>query len=516
MLRRPPPLRRLFSSGPAARVSANVLSRVRATFPNTRSRLDLVADAEAPIRVAVIPFGTPRASVKLVLDNILADPLSSAQGWHEAIAHRNLQRTAWVKYSDTFDIEISDTEVVEYDVPFSVPRHQAVTAGREVEIVEADSVEDVGERCHRILYVATDPETAYGKELDCEDPHDLFLDLREPAKSGSQDVTVISSALAHEANELFKQSPANASEYLALLERSNMSAVHAAVFGRTLGQSRIQVLYSVLRSCETATRDGETALVRLEPETRAIADLRSQWARAAHRELQTTYTNRVTELVSHELAWYKLYFRVDDVHAVVSSALAQGLFLDKSKMQLEYLVGRIDEASAGLPYSLSGAGDTDSSAEVSALFASAQRALVDGLAVTLHNYALRTLVIASGIQLSSVLLAALLYLGPAASYLPAAWGPSTQELVVHAAEALVAGSGVGGGLVYLWRRWRRATAAFVSDAVQRGKVTIEECERGLYRLWEHKIEVGALQSRARQAVTEQLRQELHRDEEGIW
>lgn len=486
-------------------VSAQTIARVREAFPSTAPRLDLVQDPRPSVRVAILPLGTTRPAVKLVLDNVLADPLSSDQGWHEAIRDRALTRTLWITHNETFDIEINDDNVVEYKVPFNAPKHQSIQDPAHIEIVEANDMEEVNEPVHRVLYVTNDPETAYGQVVNQDLPHDIYLDLSAPAKSGSKDITVISSETASKANKLLRDSPANANQYLSLLKTSNIAAVQTSIFGSTLSDAKKQVLKSVFKTCQKETQDLEDSLDRLKSQTSSISKLRREWANESHHELQTSYTKNLDSL-RRRIAWYTLYYKADDVHSIVAVSLAQG-FLDKTKTRLEYLVGRIDEAALQLPVIVAQPESQASlrppvveenhSSAVTSTFQQYRRFLVDDLAVRLHNYALRSVLVTAVIQAASLALP----LAAAYLYYPASWA-YVSPLGGVAVLGLAAGSYV------LRRRWTRALAAFQNDAVHQAKLAIDTCELDAWRLWEQKIKRGQETLSAQKQALAQLEKEL--------
>lgn len=251
---------------------------------------------------------TTRREIKTVLDAILSDPLSSDQKWQTALKDRNLSKNCVVSYAPTFDgSTITHNSIVEYEVPFSVSKEglfensrsnvsngpanieekrdgntQENKKGSQV-LTSADysaRYQNVGDlsveqnnilentkhhmsflemtspndslqhmlRCHRLIYVTSDPTDASAVRADpsrylpVSTPHRVLVDyplekLKYTATSTVSRIEkdtltpVISSEMQMKANELLAESPSqNADQYVNLHARANFAAMNRAAF----------------------------------------------------------------------------------------------------------------------------------------------------------------------------------------------------------------------------------------------------------------------------------------------
>lgn len=462
--------------------TTDLLKRVSKEFPDTQllhPRIDLLVDSPGKVRVALIPFHVKQTQIKEVLDNLLADPLASDQQWHNHLKAREPDSDILVRYS-----KIYESKPGEYAVPFSVPQSadQKGLHPQDFEIVETNGNAPVS--CHRHVYITTDINAAYGQPLDSAYPHDLYLDLPQPVPSASENVKIVSSSMATRANDLFQESPARATEYLDFLKVSNISAVQQSLFGRSLEESEREVLQSIVQTCTEIVSQQEVRLVQTERETSTVTQLREEWSQAAHAELQTTYTDSLTSLVTSKLPWWKLYFKVDDVLPIVTETLVMS-FLPKTKRQLEYLTGRVDE------FVTDQKGSSQEN-DISNVFNQSRDRLISEVAVKFHNKALREVLTTLSIQVTSI---ALPVIGMVYFGLPAY-------------SLSVAAVGTAAGAIYLQRAWTSAGVTFLSDSIARAKVTIEDCERAIWQRWEQKVQKQKEKETSQQELLEELSSKL--------
>lgn len=464
--------------------TAELLKRICKEFPNDQllySRIDILVNSPGKVRVALIPFHVKQTQIKGVLDNLLADPLASDQQWHKDLKNREPASDSLIRYSKTYE-----TKPGEFSVPFSVPQSAERKGLRpqDFEIIETSGT--APSACHRHVYITSDISAAYGQPLDSAYPHDLYLDLPQPTLKASEKVTIISSPTAARANDLFQESPARATEYLDLLKSSNISAVQQSVFGHSLGEAEREVLKSIAQTCKEILDQQQESLIKTELETRTITQLREEWAQAAHAELQTTYTDSLKTLINSKLPWWKLYFKVDDVFPTVTESLVLS-FLPKTKRQLEYLTGRVDEFVPDQKEASQG-----QAKDISSVFNKSRDSLISEVAVKFHNKALREVLTTLSIQITSIALpvVGMVYFG-----LP---GYSLGFAVI----------GVTAGAVYLQRAWTSAGVTFLSDSIARAKLTIEDCERAIWQRWEQQVQNQKDKEISRQRLLEELSSKL--------
>lgn len=485
---------------------AELLTEVRNSFPNTEDlhpRVDLLlSNPEKVVRVALIPFHAHRTAVKGVLDAVLADPLSSNLEWYDALRNRLLGKNTIVKYNPTFDKNIiTHNSLVEYAVPFSVPVHEAtvykglntIKDPREIDIIEVNSYKDSLDHlrhCHRHVYICDDARTVSTKPMPSNYPADLFLDVKDGKYLASDKVQVIDSTLALEGDELLRKSSANASEYATLYNNSNIAAVQHAVFGRPLKESEDAVLNTIIETCQKIINREEEVTYEISNESLSITKRREQWASEAHLELQTTYTKALQDLVKTKLAWWKLYYKVDDVHQQVSETLLY-YFLPRTQDRFDYQLGRIDQFAKKHyfpPLHSKGISRTE---QISAIFKNARDSMITDLAVDLHNVALRELLKnLLGVQLPLIVLPLL--------------GVYFFDYSLYGAGSIMA-LGVVVGTSRLEKAWHRATSKFTSAALERARLTVEECEQGIWDRWDAQVKNQRDVSATRRSVIKRLK-----------
>lgn len=501
------PLPRLASvSGQLRRSHTRVelLSEVRKSFPNTEdlhSRIDLLLNNPTKVvRVALIPFHVHRNAIKGVLDAVVADPLSRNLEWYDALRNRLLGKNTSVTYNPTFDKNIiTHNSLVEYAVPFAVPSHESfvhkgstITDPRHVEILEVNSYKDSLDHlrsCHRHIYICNDVRTANTKPLPPNYPADLYLDMAGGVNVVSDHVKLIDSELAMKGNELLRESPANASEYAEKYNESSIAQVQHSVFGRDLAASEAAVLETIVTTCKDIVSREEEVEYEISNESFSVCKRREQWASEAHLELQTTYTKALQDLVQNKLAWWKLYYKVDEVHQQVSETLLY-YFLPRTQDRFDYLLGRIDQFAEKHhfpPLPTAGISKTE---QISALFRNARDSIISDLAVDLHNTALRELLKnLLGVQLPLIVLPLL--------------GVYFFDYSLYGAGSIMA-LGVVVGASRLEKAWKKATTKFTSAALDRARLTVEECDRGIWERWDAQVKNQQEGSASRKRLIELL------------
>ena len=491
-----------------------LLEEVRQSFPDTQDlhpRVDLILNNPSKVvRVALIPFHVHRNSVKGVLDAVLADPLSSNLEWYDAFVNRLLGKNTLVKYNPTFDKNIiTHNSLVEYAVPFSVPTTETnslrgITDPRQVEIIEVNSYKDSLDhlkQCHRHVYLCDDARTAYTKPLTSYYPSEMYLDLAQSKDLGastvSSKVQIISSETANKGNQMFRESPSNVSEYLELLKQSNIEAVQHSVFGHSLEDAEHAVLKTIAQTCEEIVDKEEEVTYDISTETVSVTRRREQWATEAHTELQTTFTKALDELIQNRLAWWKLYYKVDDVFQAASETLIY-YFMPRTQDRFEYLLGRIDQFAEEhyfppLPKSEQDtAGQISKTEDISAMFKKSRDSMISELAVDLHNAALRELLKnLLGVQVPLIVLPLL--------------GVYLFDYSLYGAGSIMA-LGVAVGASRLQKAWQRATTKFKSAALEKAKVTVEQCERGIWQRWEAQVKNQKKASESRRRLIDELKE----------
>lgn len=394
-----------------------MLADVKATFADRldlHARIDMAVSPSSTARVAVVPLRCHRERITGVLDAALADPFGDA-GWQKQFRGRLLAKDALVKYADTFEYVGTHNSLVEFPVPFRVPK--GVVRPEDHEIMECSSVRDSYDHlrtCQLHVFVAGSVADALEGPVPSPYPSVVVVDVPGGVPGAAQvegktqtdadggKVILVSSKTAIDGNDALAASPSHVTEYLERREASNIEAVERALF-QTRPALNQQLLETVVRSCEQAIAPGGEYSARAREEqlardTARIREARTRWAADAHTELQTQLLPAFDRLRFHTLAWWKLYWRADDVGDVAESAV-RAAFLPGAQQQFAYVTGQID-ASAERDY-----GAAVPSSPASDAIASARDATATLIATQLHNGAAKLLAATVfGVQLPSLVL----------------------------------------------------------------------------------------------------------------
>ena len=485
-----------------------LLPHIRQVFPNVddlHARVDLLLNnQEQVVRVALIPFKT-KGYINKVLDAVLADPLSSNLEWYDCLRNRRSGQNTLIKYSPVFQGNISiHNSLVEYSVPFSVPScesgkgNRSITDPRKIEILEVSSLNDsldFLQRCHRHIFVGNDISDSAIKSLPTNYPAEIFLDLDQQKADGFISRSkIICSEEAIKANDILRQSIANASRYAELYNQSHIAEIKYAVFGHSLKESEDAMLHTIVQTCQEIINRGEEVVDEIINQSVSVARRRKQWSSDAHLELQTTYTEALEDLVRHKLAWWKLYYKVDDVYQTVFDTLSQ-YFLPRSSKRYDDLLSYIAELTER--HTFSPTPDLNQIAKVkqiSTLIPNSRDSLISDLAVTLHNKALRELLKNFlGIQVPLILLPLL--------------GVHFFDYSLYAAGSIMS-LGIVVGASQLQKSWQSATTSFSSAALDHARRTVQECERGIWERWEAQVQNQKQVLASRTLLLEQVKEKV--------
>jgi hypothetical protein len=197
----------------------------------------------------------------------------------------------------------------------------------------------------------------------------------------------------------------------------------------------------------------------LEQDTARAKEARTKWAEDAHRELQTGLVQEFDKLRFHTLAWWKLYWRADDV-GDIAEASVRSSFLPGAQQGFSYVTGQID-AQAERDY-----GALPASAEIDEI-ARVRDATAAGISTTLHNGAVKLLASAVfGIQLPSVVIPLL--------------GMYFYGYTLWAMASLIA-LGIVIGLRTLQRGWLKLSDSCALRVTESARAALSVSER---RIWE--------------------------------
>lgn len=175
------------------------------------------------------------------------------------------------------------------------------------------------------------------------------------SKQRSDKVTFVDTAVADTALAKFRESVQFVSEYErgwtagGVQDVVNWMSAASAKKGNDLAPELEILVQSLLDSTETglvakeATRVREQEASDVSAETRQSLDQTvSDWAERAHTELQKSLEEGFASLRWRGLAWWKLFWRVDDVGAVTSEIL-QTRYLAQAEKEMIWTAGRVKQ-----------------------------------------------------------------------------------------------------------------------------------------------------------------------------
>jgi hypothetical protein len=436
------------------------------------SRIDMALSKSSVSRIAVVPLKCHRKRITGVLDAVLADPLGD-QNWFHQLRGRLLAKDAIIRYSDRFEYIGTHNSLVEFPTPFKVPKR--VRRPEDYEIMECSSVRDSYDHlksCQLHVFVASSLSDALSSPVPSPYPSVLVVD--DPAPPGPRggnaeedapisDLIIISSETAIKGNELLATSAENVSQYLDQRKASNIEAVEKIIFQpRAILNEKL--VETVAQTCEllVAPRGEYTSRerdVQLEQDIARVKKARTKWAEDAHRELQTGLVQEFDKLRFHTLAWWKLYWRADDVGDIAEASVRRS-FLPDAQQRFSYITGQID-AQAERDY-----GALPASAEIDEI-ARVRDATAASISTTLHNGAVKLLAtVVFGIQLPSVVIPLL--------------GMYFYGYTLWAMGSLMA-LGIVIGLRTLQRGWLKLSDACALRVTESARAALSVSER---RIWE--------------------------------
>ncbi|KAA8915358.1 hypothetical protein TRICI_002493 [Trichomonascus ciferrii] len=489
----------------------NALQAIKKHYPDRyrlHARIDNYIDLtqSGKVRVGVIPFKCHRMEVNGVLEAVLADPLASDQSWYEAFKNRLLAKDVLVTFSPTFENQIlAHNSLIEFPVPF-----REVPNARTTEIMEVNSIEDSKEHldtCHYHVFLSSNMQEALTTPIESHFPHVLAIDvpasnelLAQEGKKIDSKVVLISSEAANRGIELLAQSPANVSQYTKLLRQSKIGELEDCIF-TTPHEAEKKVLDCITYSCEmiVAPSTGDELAKTVERESDAMRRLRTKWSREAHEELQLKLTKGLQDWSKKTMAWYKLYFRVDDIYDSLSDVLQRDYLVD-SNAKLEYLLGRIDSFAArhNFPEAVQLiSGQEDATLVLHESIPISRQKILDDKAVKVHNEGLKAVAtVIFGMQLPTILVSSL--------------GMYFYDYTFYSMGSVMA-LGLVLGFRSLQKIWQRTTDQFKNDVVEEARRAIGECEFSIWKRWESKVLDGQESISKQIDVLEDLKTEIHNE-----
>ncbi|KAL1958643.1 hypothetical protein VTO42DRAFT_3986 [Malbranchea cinnamomea] len=403
----PPPTTPTFASSSAINATKNIPPRFTELYSALKSvgdsaanhvnvsRLQLALrglETENPvIRVAVLGLGDAATAARLVR-LLLADPLGPKEKWEDYLENYGCdnEHGLLIKYGEGTNIVTSASLVPTISIPSTVLRKANLQIY--ISSLGTGSIERFGQFTPSTLYVPTIsiPTTSTGihspirypvhrtivcgKGIDdlltydrlagtggaaTEESARAVFDLRlsqipQDPQTGGGVITFVDVERAESALRVFRDSVQNASEY----EREwTGSGVQPLIDWLAKDYSREPIhpdvkhlVRSLLDSAEESVLNDEKQK-KLERQTRKIPEhvrhsldqTVSTWSERAHTELRDTLNEGFMSRQWRDLAWWKLFWRVDDVSMIMTGILEKK-WLPQAEKEAIWLNGKIQQA----------------------------------------------------------------------------------------------------------------------------------------------------------------------------
>jgi hypothetical protein len=289
------------------------------------SKIDILTQRlkfpDTPIRIGLI------GAKQSVLNSILADPFAVDQTWYHEFQKRSKREDNVITFSSSFE-----TSGNIYNIPSPFLKSQ------NLEFVELKNELKGNDRCH--CYVSFQDSTSLEiQNWPVYQYNDSDLVNDEPPVLTQNEIC---SEIAEKGVNLLVESPQNATIYTKLFSSSHISQFIQLTQQISEPYRVVSKLYNSVRKnlCEQNAQFSMT-MEELSQRDQKIRKFIAEWDQESHRELQTRFKPYVTSYESKELPWWKLYYRADDVQAIMAEMLKQGILTDSLK-NYSYVKGQID------------------------------------------------------------------------------------------------------------------------------------------------------------------------------
>ncbi|KAF2196065.1 hypothetical protein GQ43DRAFT_427316 [Delitschia confertaspora ATCC 74209] len=375
------------------------LDHAAGPFVNT-GRLQLalrgLSTENVAARVAVLSLDDQRSARRLVR-LLLADPLAAKEDWESRLEGPNVyeEKAILLRYGDESELHPASSLFESISVPSrtlqtnnleilistvnnaSAKNNGAPAASThdpllvpEVQSLISTPITGTGVpyAVHKTLVIGqgVDSAVAYGRATS-EGQHSnskvVKFTVNLPAPQQETDVNneaqypVIDIELASEALEKFRQSPENSLFYEKGWFRSGMPLLSDWLL-KGIHEPRTGIPLPVKNLIVSILDEVDAAITRAEPQQLAktgeqlnlqrtreyLTEQLQLWAEQGHTELRDRLDDAYDAVNWHKLAWWKLFWRVDDVEMVASEILEQHWLTGAEKNSI-YLAGHLNQSS---------------------------------------------------------------------------------------------------------------------------------------------------------------------------
>lgn len=369
------------------------LSKAAESYVNI-SRLGLalrgVGSHEPVMRLGVLSLGSQQDAQK-VARLLLADPLGPVEGWEKQLEAAQ-EKPVLLKYGDESDVQrpsplfkilpVPSRVLQRWNLEVLVSTFNVDTGSAPVGAVLESSVDTILDPklqatsasgrpvpypVHRTLVVGKGLESAvaFGRFVadntrDLEDMVKVAVDLPAPQEEPTSDplsqCAIVNVDIGTEALATFRTSIANSKEYEQGWFRSGVPVLSQwlAQGVQPSGNAIKPALRSLIDSVADNAEENITQedIIQLQKLQESVADQETAelmlekvaaWAERSHTELRDQVDTAILGTNWNKLAWWKLFWRVDDV-TMITSEIIQQRWLIEAEKQAIYLAGQMDQA----------------------------------------------------------------------------------------------------------------------------------------------------------------------------
>ncbi|KAH7079530.1 hypothetical protein FB567DRAFT_476158 [Paraphoma chrysanthemicola] len=370
----------------------SALSGAAETYVNI-SRLQLalggLAAQDAVTRVAVLGLNS-QLSAQQLARLLLADPLGSEEPWEKELGKINDQRAVLLKYGDEADAPPPTPLYRVLSVPSRVLRsHNLEILVSTLNVNTSDIIAATTENSEESILVpklqATPPRglpvpypvhktLIFGEGLDSALAFGRFasdtrgdlggmikiaIDLPAPSEEPKPDAqarsTAVNVQVGAQAIATFRESIQNSIAYEKGWYRSGLPSLSTWLtqdlepsepikpIVKTLVSSVVDDVEANILKADTAQIHKLAALASTQNTSASITTHLDSWAEQSHAELRDQLDDAFSSRNWHKLAWWKLFWRVDDVTMLATEILERRWLTSAEKSSI-YLAGRMNQA----------------------------------------------------------------------------------------------------------------------------------------------------------------------------
>ena len=376
------------------------------------------------VRVAFLGLGSHGANAARKLARvILSDVLGDKEHWEDELLNHNDDTSLLLKYGDWVEpsgVQAGVSRVRTMHIPSTLLRDHnleiLITPFNTHGVVSGDSerTEELEESIlvptltmpnstggrvgfvrypvHKALIVAEGINGAveYGRLEPMRANGDLILaalslPLRSVAGHTSSDQEVTENAididLAVHALNRFRNSRADGGTYNSEWQTSRVSSVtdwlaRSSKFSNTPDELKpaVEILVKsilshsaeIISAADFTSRSSSHSLTVADATRANLRSALNTWSEEAHRDLQVNLATAFASPVWHRTAWWRLFWRIDEV-SLSSSHIVRNGWLVEAEQNLAFLSGRFVEAGLATPEQLKGESTTESPKQTSRL-----------------------------------------------------------------------------------------------------------------------------------------------------